>query len=124
MIDLQALDLSSVGDDDEEPELHFDVVGNWGGRRAVVAHFWPNGSPEAYSPGDMYLYILVGSYDKCGILRGSPEDDGRPSAWDVATEFTKALQDGVDPRILQISIEQARKTDVMIQRAKENGLSA
>lgn len=71
-------------------EMHFDRVGTWGGRRAVVAHFGPK----------LLMYILVGSYWKVGKWRPDPG----PSRWEVAKLLTWALQTGVDPKALYDAI--------------------
>lgn len=74
--------------------MHFDVVGTWGGKRAVVVHVGPK---QHHTP---LMYILVGSYEKVGKWRLDPG----PSRWQVAKLLTWALQTGVDPRGLYDAI--------------------
>jgi len=67
-------------------EMHFDRVGTWGGKRAVVVHV----GPEQHHT--LLMYMLVGSYEKVGKWRLDPG----PSRWQVAKLLTWALQTGVD----------------------------
>ncbi len=73
--------------------VHFDVNGKWGGTRALVAHFRPDGGD---AKDVLYLYILVGEYWEVGR---QPDCD-EPSAWEIARRLTEGLEAGADKRRL------------------------
>lgn len=75
--------------------LHFDVVGSWGGHRAVVARFIPKGEADL-ARQELFMYILVGHFWEVGRM----EDRPGVSIWDVAKLITEAMQNGVDPNLM------------------------
>lgn len=75
--------------------LHFDVVGSWGGHRAVVARFVPKGDTDISSQ-ELFMYLLVGHFWEVGHTQDNP----LVSMWDVAKLITEAMQNGVDPNLI------------------------
>lgn len=73
--------------------LHFDVVGSWGGHRAVVAHFIPQEDTDI-ARQELFMYILVGHFWEVGTFGGGG------SMWSVAKLITEAMQNGVDPNLI------------------------
>lgn len=91
--------------------MHFDVSGNWGGKRAIVVHFsrddnleHDDGMKEDY----LYLYILVGPYWKVGKW----SNDDPPSMWEIAKLVIAAMEKGADRRALYNAICQVIDGDL------------
>ena len=79
--------------------VHYDVTGNWGGHRAMVAHFNMEGG-DGDASGLMYLYALVGPYWQVGKW----DETNEPSTWEIVAACLEALEKGADKVALHAAL--------------------